>query len=220
ARTVRCCWPVRWAWTGRCGSCSWRRPAAGRRPPRCWPRSVACPVWVAWRAARRGLRTGGWRGSGGRTRGGFSAGGGPPPEGGAGWGGRWRGRGGLGGGGGGGGGRGRGGGRGGWGASGAGKSWLLRAGLVPRLRAAGLAGVPGAAWWPQVVFTPTRAPLEELALQVAALAGADAAGVARELAAHPEGFALTARQAALARPRGPAEAAGGEQRRRRRLLLV
>ena len=106
------------------------------------------------------------------------------------------------------------------GASGAGKSSLLRAGLVPRLRAAGLAGVPGAAWWPQVVFTPTRAPLEELALQVAALAGADAAGVARELAAHPEGFALTARQAALARPRGPAEAAGGEQRRRRRLLLV
>src|SRR5436190_13432925 len=38
------------------------------------------------------------------------------------------------------------------GASGAGKASLLRAGVLPRLRADGLAG---AAWWPCVVFTPT-----------------------------------------------------------------
>ena len=56
------------------------------------------------------------------------------------------------------------------GVSGAGKSSLLRAGVLPRIRADGLAPAPGAASWPCVVFTPTRAPLDELALRVA-LAG-------------------------------------------------
>jgi WD40 repeat protein/transcriptional regulator with XRE-family HTH domain len=106
------------------------------------------------------------------------------------------------------------------GASGAGKSSLLAAGVLPRLRAAGLAEEPGAAWWPQLVFTPTRAPLDELALQAAALTGADAAGVRRELEAHPEGFALTARQAATARPREPAGAPAAGRTQRRRLVLV
>jgi len=94
------------------------------------------------------------------------------------------------------------------GASGAGKSSLLRAGVLPRIGADGLAAAPGAVWWPRVVFTPTRAPLDELALRVAPLAGADAAAVRRGLAADPGGFALTARQAALAGPRGTAEEAG------------
>jgi WD40 repeat protein/DNA-binding XRE family transcriptional regulator len=94
------------------------------------------------------------------------------------------------------------------GVSGAGKSSLLRAGVLPRIRAAGLAAAPGAASWPCLVFTPTRAPLDELALRVAPLAGADAAAVQRGLAADPGGFALTARQAALARPAGPAGPAG------------
>ena len=89
------------------------------------------------------------------------------------------------------------------GVSGAGKSSLLRAGVLPRIRVDGLAAAPGAAWWPCVVFTPTRAPLDELALRVAPLAGADASAVRRGLAADPDGFALTARQAALARPGGP-----------------
>ena len=88
------------------------------------------------------------------------------------------------------------------GASGAGKSSLLRAGVLPRIRADGLAAAPGAASWPCVLFTPTRAPLDELALRVAPLAGADAAAVRRGLAADPDGFALTARQAALAGPPG------------------
>src|SRR5579864_2996908 len=90
------------------------------------------------------------------------------------------------------------------GASGAGKSSLLRAGVLPRIREDGLAAAPGAASWPCVVFTPTRAPLDELALRVAPLAGADAAAVRRGLAADPDGFALTARQAALAGPPRPA----------------
>ena len=90
------------------------------------------------------------------------------------------------------------------GVSGAGKSSLLAAGVLPQIRAAGLPGAPEAAWWPRVVFTPTRAPLDELALRVALLAGADAAAVRRGLDADPAGFALTARQAALAQPPAPA----------------
>jgi len=112
------------------------------------------------------------------------------------------------------------------GASGAGKSSLLRAGVLPRLRADGLAAAPGSASWPCLVFTPTRAPLDELALRVAVLAGTDAATVRRGLDTAPTWFALTARQAALARPSGPtgdSDSRPAEQDRpprQRRLLLV
>ena len=74
------------------------------------------------------------------------------------------------------------------GVSGAGKSSLLRAGVLPRMRGAGLASAPGSASWPCLVFTPGRAPLDELAVRVASLAGADAAAVRRGLAADPAGF--------------------------------
>ena len=87
------------------------------------------------------------------------------------------------------------------GVSGAGKSSLLRAGVLPRVRGAGLASAPGSASWPCLLFTPARAPLDELAVRMASLAGADAAAVRRGLDADPAGFALTARQAALAQPR-------------------
>jgi WD domain, G-beta repeat len=112
------------------------------------------------------------------------------------------------------------------GVSGAGKSSLLRAGVLPRIRGAGLAAAPEATSWPCLVFTPARAPLDELALRVALLAGADAAAVRRGLEADPGGFALTARQAALATPRVPGGAPGepAAQRHRlpgqQRLLLV
>ncbi|HEV3295132.1 MAG TPA: PQQ-binding-like beta-propeller repeat protein, partial [Streptosporangiaceae bacterium] len=112
------------------------------------------------------------------------------------------------------------------GVSGAGKSSLLRAGVLPRIRAAGLASAPGAASWPCLVFTPTRAPLDELALRVALLAGTDASAVRRGLDTSPEGFALPARQAALTRPPGPARAGdgpaaeGSQPSPQRRLLLV
>ncbi len=77
-----------------------------------------------------------------------------------------------------------------------------------------------------MLFTPTRAPLDELALRVALLAGTDASAVRRGLDTSPEGFALPARQAALARPPGPAgdgdgpAAEGGQPSPQRRLLLV
>ena len=111
------------------------------------------------------------------------------------------------------------------GVSGAGKSSLLRAGVLPRIRAAGLASAPGSASWPCLVFTPTRAPLDELALRVALLAGTDASAVRRGLDTSPEGFALPARQAALVRPPGSAgDPVGLVARRgqpaRQRLLLV
>ena len=111
------------------------------------------------------------------------------------------------------------------GVSGAGKSSLLRAGVLPRIRAAGLAAAPGSASWPCLVFTPTRAPLDELALRVALLAGTDASAVRRGLDTSPEGFALPARQAALVRPPGSAgDPVGLVARRgqpaRQRLLLV
>jgi WD40 repeat protein len=76
------------------------------------------------------------------------------------------------------------------------------------------------------VFTPTRAPLDELALRVAVLAGTDASAVRRGLEADPAGFALPARQAALARPPRPAgngdgrAADGGQPSPPRRLLVV
>ena len=112
------------------------------------------------------------------------------------------------------------------GVSGAGKSSLLRAGVLPRIRQSGLADAPGAASWPCLVFTPTRDPLDELSLRVAPLAGADAAAVRRGLEADPARFALTARQAATSQPDGPAGDSGGsaaepdQPPRQRRLLLI
>ena len=69
------------------------------------------------------------------------------------------------------------------GESGAGKSSLLRAGLMPRL-AAGALG-PGSERWPRRVIRPTGSPLRGLAMQLADLAGADPVSVYRSLSATP-----------------------------------
>ena len=108
------------------------------------------------------------------------------------------------------------------GVSGAGKSSLLRAGVLPRLRGSGLAGAPEAAGWPCLVFTPSPTPLDELAVAVASVAGVDAAGIRVGLDTDPAAFALTARQAAANGGGGTAVTAFGEadSRRPRRLLLV
>ena len=98
------------------------------------------------------------------------------------------------------------------GVSGAGKSSLLRAGVLPRLREAGLAAAPEAASWPCLMFTPGTSPVEELAVRIAPVAGADAAALRQRLGADPAGFALTARQAALTAPEA-ARPLGAEQRR-------
>ena len=69
------------------------------------------------------------------------------------------------------------------GESGAGKSSLLRAGLMPRL-AAGVLG-PGSQGWPRRVIRPTGNPLRELAMHLADVAGADPVSVYRSLSAAP-----------------------------------
>ena len=69
------------------------------------------------------------------------------------------------------------------GESGAGKSSLLRAGLMPRL-AAGALG-PGSERWPRRVIRPTGSPLRGLAIQLADFAGADPVSVYRSLSATP-----------------------------------
>src|SRR5262249_25233772 len=111
------------------------------------------------------------------------------------------------------------------GVSGSGKSSLLRAGGLPRLGAIGLAGGAGAAWGARGGRAPAPGPPDELALRVAVLGGADAAAARRELEGAPAWFALTARQAALARPPGSAGDADGrpaerDQPGQRRVVLV
>ena len=69
------------------------------------------------------------------------------------------------------------------GESGAGKSSLLQAGLMPRL-AAGALG-PGSQRWPRRVIRPAGSPLRELAVQLAELAGTDPVSVYRSLSAAP-----------------------------------
>ncbi|MGH8424562.1 MAG: hypothetical protein ACRER3_19765, partial [Pseudomonas fluorescens] len=66
--------------------------------------------------------------------------------------------------------------------SGAGKSSLLAAGLVPALADGAL---PGSQHWPVVVTTPGTHPLTTLAARIAELTGTDPAAVA----ADPERFA-------------------------------
>jgi WD40 repeat protein len=90
------------------------------------------------------------------------------------------------------------------GVSGAGKTSLLRAGVLGELRRAGLPAVPDAdlpavpeaATWPCVVLVPRDRPLDELALRIAPAARTDAATVRQALAANPADFGLIARQAA------------------------
>ncbi|MBB5958293.1 WD40 repeat protein [Saccharothrix tamanrassetensis] len=66
--------------------------------------------------------------------------------------------------------------------SGAGKSSLLRAGLLPRLRHRAL---PGSRTWPKALFTPTARPLHSLATQLAPLVGAEPAALATALRTDP-----------------------------------
>jgi WD40 repeat protein len=70
------------------------------------------------------------------------------------------------------------------GRSGAGKSSLLQAGVLPAVKA-GRLEVPGSRHWPQLVMTPGDHPLRALARRLAAGAGRDEESVAEALDADP-----------------------------------
>lgn len=85
-----------------------------------------------------------------------------------------------------------------FGASGCGKSSLLRAGLAARASVEGLDGrIPRT-----VVFTPGPRPREECALRLAALTGRPAGTLRTELAADPANLHLYLRQAVADQPDG------------------
>ncbi|GAA0989802.1 hypothetical protein GCM10009555_074420 [Acrocarpospora macrocephala] len=84
------------------------------------------------------------------------------------------------------------------GASGAGKSSLVRAGLLPALTRGSLA-VPGSDRWPCLLLTPTGAPLDELATHLAAAGNLNPVTTRHALADHPDKAHLLVRQCLLAR---------------------
>jgi len=79
------------------------------------------------------------------------------------------------------------------GESGAGKSSLLRAGLMPRLMAGALG--PGSQRWPRRVIRPEDSPVRELAMMLAEVAGADPVSVYRSLSAAPDEAPMLVEQA-------------------------
>ncbi|HEY6278581.1 MAG TPA: AAA family ATPase [Streptosporangiaceae bacterium] len=82
------------------------------------------------------------------------------------------------------------------GASGAGKSSLLRAGLLPILARGHQ--IQGSNQWPRIVMTPTKDPLTELAARLAALGSGDTVAVRDGLVQHPDQAHLAAWSAVLA----------------------
>ncbi|MFC4518381.1 helix-turn-helix domain-containing protein [Streptomyces ehimensis] len=85
--------------------------------------------------------------------------------------------------------------------SGAGKSSLLRAGLLPAL-ARGVLPPPGSRAWPSILLTPGEHPVEQLLGQVASVTGSPLRLLEKALDKGPDAFAVTVRSAvdSLRRP--------------------
>ena len=104
------------------------------------------------------------------------------------------------------------------GASGAGKSSLLHAGLLPAVNAG--SQLESSAGWARIVMTPTVDPLTELATRLAALSHGDAASIRNRLAADPDRAHLVVGQAVPDRAAPGNGSPPPHALRRRRLLLV
>jgi WD40 repeat protein len=104
------------------------------------------------------------------------------------------------------------------GASGAGKSSLLRAGLLPILARG--QQLEGSDQWARIVMTPTKDPLTELAAHLAALGGTTTLAVRGELARHPEQGHLSVWPAVLAVSARHAEAPAISADKATRLVLI
>ncbi len=96
------------------------------------------------------------------------------------------------------------------GASGAGKSSLLRAGLLPMLARGHQ--IDGSERWARVTMTPTKDPLTELASRLAALGGGAAEVIRNGLASHPEQAHMAMRAAVLAHAAHQSAASDGAER--------
>ncbi|MFJ4952516.1 helix-turn-helix domain-containing protein [Streptomyces sp. NPDC088760] len=86
--------------------------------------------------------------------------------------------------------------------SGAGKSSLLNAGLVPALRRPGGFPMAGADRWPVVTLTPTAHPVDELLERTAKVLGGDLDLTATRLGERPEALLAAVRTRADATPAG------------------
>ncbi|MDC2959639.1 helix-turn-helix domain-containing protein [Streptomyces gilvifuscus] len=87
--------------------------------------------------------------------------------------------------------------------SGAGKSSLLNAGLVPALRRPGGFPMPGADRWPVVALTPTAHPLDELLERATKVLGSDLDLTAAQVAERPEALLEAVRARSDDAPPGP-----------------
>jgi hypothetical protein len=104
------------------------------------------------------------------------------------------------------------------GASGAGKSSLIRAGLLPAL-ARGLQ-LPRSDSWSRVLLTPGQDPLGELATHLAVLSRTDTGSLRDHLRADPRHAALACRHAALADPLRHSRAETASRDDHARLVLI